>query len=97
MNMALWGGIAGITGIARRCVGLWAFLTVRAKGRTAVELERERNRATAEVIGLLAGGDELLEYEPGGRLRVIRKSQAAIPGSMPAGMPLPAPGGELDR
>ncbi len=39
--MALWGGIAGITGIARRYVGLWAFLTVRAKGRTAVELERE--------------------------------------------------------
>jgi len=60
--------------VTRRCGGLWRFLAVRAEGRTAVELERERNRATAEVIRLLPGDCELLEYEPKGRLRVIRRS-----------------------
>src|SRR5207249_4212341 len=69
MKMALWGGIAGIARVTRRCDGLWRFLIVRAKGRTAVELERERNRATAEVIRLLSNGDELLEFETKGRLR----------------------------
>jgi hypothetical protein len=68
--MVVW---CGITGIARCWEGLWRFLTVRAKGRTAVELERERNRATAEVIRLLPRDCEVLEYEPNGRLRVIRR------------------------
>jgi hypothetical protein len=95
--MALWGGIAGLAGVTRRCGGLWRFLIVRAKGRTAVELERERNRATAEVIGLLAGGDELLEYEPGGRLRVIRRSESAASASTVPGETLPRSGGELGR
>lgn len=62
----------GITGIARCCGGLWRYLVVRVNGRTAIELERERNRATAVAIGLLPPGAELLESEPGGRLRVIR-------------------------
>jgi hypothetical protein len=95
--MALWGSIAGLAGITRCCGGLWRFLIVRAKGRTAVELERERNRATAEVIRLLPGGCELLEYEPKGRLRVIRRSGSAIMASTMTGETLPGPSGELDR
>lgn len=74
----VWPGIAGVAaGVTRRC-GLWRFLIARAEGRTAVALERERNRATIEVIRLLPGGCELLEYEPGGRLRVIRPHPPAI-------------------
>ena len=76
--MVLWPGIAGIAGMTRRC-GLWRFLIARAEGRTAVELECERNRATAEVLRLLLPvGCELLEYEPGGRLRVIRPQSGTI-------------------
>ena len=52
--------------VTRRCSGLWRFLVVRTKGRVAVELEQERNRATAEVIRLLPENCELLEYEPAG-------------------------------
>jgi hypothetical protein len=95
MRMALWGSIAGLAGvIRRRCDGMWRFLIVRAKGRTAVALECERNRATAEVIRLLPGDCELLEYEPKGRLRVIRRSgpRVAVTGGA-----LPGSGGELDR
>jgi hypothetical protein len=95
--MALLGGMTRLAGITTRCCGgLWRYLIVRAKGRTAVELERERNRATAEVIGLLAGGDEFLEYEPGGRLRVIRRcgprTAPTVTSEQAAG-----PGTELDR
>jgi len=65
-------GVTCLTGITRSCGGLWNFLIVRVRGQTAVELERERNRATAAVITLLPPGAELLENEPGGRLRAIR-------------------------
>jgi hypothetical protein len=71
--MELCSSIAGLAGITRRCSGLWRFLIVRAKGRAAGGLEQERNRATAEVIQLLPENCELLEYEPAGRLRVIRR------------------------
>ena len=71
--------LVGITGMSRHCAGLWRFLVVRARGRTAVELERERNRATAEVIRLLPSDCELLEYEPKGRLRVIRRYGTVTP------------------
>jgi hypothetical protein len=91
----LWHGIAGIAGMTRRCGGLWRFLIARAEGRTAVELEHERNRATAEAIRLLLPGDcDLLEYEREGRLRVIRKSGQP---TVIVGETLPDPGGELDR
>lgn len=61
------------------CGGLWRFLIARIRGRTAVQLERERNGATRAVIGLLPPGGELLEYEPCGRLRVIRIPQTSPP------------------
>ena len=70
--------VFGFTGIARCCLGLWQFLTARANGRASVELERERNRGTAEAIKLLPPGAELLENEPTGRLRVIRMPQSHI-------------------
>ena len=81
--MALWGSIAGLVGVTRRCGGLWKFMITRASGRTAVELERERNRATAEVIRLLPGDCEFLEYEPKGRLRVIRRPGPRSPERVP--------------
>lgn len=71
--MVLWQGIAGVAGMTRRHGGLWRFLIARVRGRTTIELERERNRATVEAIRLLPGDCELLEYECNGRLRVIRK------------------------
>lgn len=69
-----WCSIAWIAGVARRCGGLWSFLIARVEGRTAIELERERNRATAEALRLVSGDCELLEFERDGRLRVIRRS-----------------------
>jgi hypothetical protein len=78
--MGLCGSITALAGITRRCSGLWRFLVVRAQGRAAVELERERNHATAEVIQLLPDNCELLEYEPMGRLRIIRKLGPATTG-----------------
>jgi len=92
--MAFWHGIIGAT---RYCSGLWQFLIVRTKGRTAIELERERNRATAAVIQLLPPHSELLEYEPQGRLRVIRISGWAASAPTVAGETLPGASGELDR
>ena len=94
--MLLGGALVGISGITRWCGGLWRYLSIRAQGRTAVELERERNRATAEVIHLLPEGYELLECEREGRLRVIRRSTPAE-GLVVADSKLPGPGGELDR
>ena len=90
--MTFWHGITGITW---RCGGLWSYLIVRAKGRTAVELERERNRATAEALRLLSSHCELLEYEREGRLRVIRRSGPATAPSAVAET-LPRPNGERD-
>ena len=87
-------GTAGLAGITRCSGGLWRFLIARAKGRTAVELERERNRATAEVIQLLPSDCELLEYEPEGRLRVIRRCRPPTAATV-TGEPAPWPGTEL--
>jgi hypothetical protein len=89
----LWPGIAGIAGMTRRC-GLWRYLIARTEGRTAIELERERNRATAEALQLLPSDCELLEYEREGRLRVVRRRgrPVVVPGEV-----LPGPRGELDQ
>jgi hypothetical protein len=87
--MGLCGSITALAGITRRCSGLWRFLVVRAQGRVAVELERERNRATAEVIQLLPDNCELLEYEPMGRLRIIRKLRPTMATPTVAGEMLP--------
>jgi hypothetical protein len=92
--MAVWWSIPGI---ARCCGGLWRLLIVRARGRTAIELERERNRATAEVIRLLPSDCELLEYEPEGRLRVIRRTGSTVPASAPSSDGLPRLDGEPHR
>ena len=92
--MALWGSIAGVT---RRCSGLWRFLVVRTKGRVAVELEQERNRATAEVIRLLPENCELLEYEPAGRLRVIRRLGPTVSAPTVPGEVLPGQSERPDR
>jgi hypothetical protein len=91
--MVSWRGITGLT----RCYGLWRFLIARDQGRTAIELERERNRATAIAISMLPGDCELLEYEPQGRLRVIRRSvpPPAAPGV--TGERLPRLDGGLGR
>lgn len=91
--MALWPGITGIT---RCCGGLWRVWMARINGRTAIELERERNRATAAAIGLLPPGAELLESETGGRLRVIRMPAPAPPPLIVMHDPPPGPG-ELHR
>ena len=94
--MLLESCLIGTAAIARRRGGLWRYLTARAKGRTAVELERERNRATIEALRQLPPGCELLEYEREGRLRVIRP--ATSPGSLGlAGRQPPETGGELCR
>jgi hypothetical protein len=69
-----WCSIACVAGVTRRRGGLWRFLIAREEGRTAIELERERNRATAEALRLVSGSCELLEFERDGRLRVIRGS-----------------------
>jgi hypothetical protein len=74
--MGFWPGIMSIT---RCCGGLWRVLIVRICGRTAIELERERNRATVTAIKLLPVGAELLEYEAAGRLRVIRMPEPTSP------------------
>jgi len=76
MNTAL-GAIMAAKGLQRGCGGLWGYLASRVHGRTAVELERERNAATAAVIPLLPPGSELLETEPGGRTRMIRMAPVA--------------------
>ncbi|MEU6379246.1 hypothetical protein [Streptomyces sp. NPDC046909] len=52
--------------------GFWEYMTERAKNRTAIELERQRNAATANVIPMLKPGVDFLETEEGGRTRVIR-------------------------
>ena len=95
--MGLCGSITTLAGISRRWSGLWRFLIVRTQGRTAVELERERNRATAEVMQLLPDNCELLEYEPRGRFRVIRKLRSAVPAPTVVGeVVLPGQGERLD-
>jgi len=92
--MAFWHGIIGVT---RCCGGLRRFLIARARGRTAIELERERNRATATVIRLLPPDSELLEYEPEGRLRIIRMSGSAATPPIQIAETLPRSSGEHDR
>ncbi|MFJ4623031.1 hypothetical protein [Streptomyces sp. NPDC088812] len=56
----------------RRDGGFWGYMTERTKSRTAIELERERNAATANVIPMLKPGVDFMESEEGGRTRVIR-------------------------
>ncbi|WP_055529540.1 hypothetical protein [Streptomyces graminilatus] len=68
--MELWTMATGL--FRRGGGGFWAYMTERTKNRTAVELERERNAATANVIPLLAPGTDFMESEDGGRTRVIR-------------------------
>jgi len=95
--MMLWRGITSITGFTRCCNGLWRFLITRPKGRVAIELERERNRETVDVIRLLPGSCELLEYEPDGRVPVIRRSGPTATGAALTGEARLSPSGELDR
>jgi hypothetical protein len=92
--MAFWHGIIAAT---RNCSGLWRFLIVRTRERAAIELERERNRATAAAIQLLPPHSELLEYEPQGRLRVIRMSGWAAAAPTVTGETLSGASGELDQ
>jgi hypothetical protein len=88
--MLLASGLAVIFGLTRLRGGLWGYLTARVEGRTAVALERERNRATARALELVPPGCELLEYERQGRLRVVRKSAGGGPAA--AGQELTGPG-----
>jgi hypothetical protein len=54
--------------------GLWQYLTVRSELRTALEKERERNRALAAHREGLPDNAELMDYEDGeGRKFWIRK------------------------
>ena len=95
--MVVEGGVmAGVAGVVRRCGGLWRYLIVRAQGRTAVELEMERNRATSEALRSLPGDCELLEFERDGRLRVIRRAGPSLAGPGGTGGPLSGQGGELN-
>ncbi|MEU2485016.1 hypothetical protein ABZ593_10485 [Streptomyces sp. NPDC012617] len=89
------GVAAVIGGVLRRCGGLWTYLTERVKARKEVELERERNSATAAVIPLLPPGTDLFETEPNGRTRVIRMAPAtSAPISLDRDEP---PAGELPQ
>jgi hypothetical protein len=60
------------TSFFRRGGGFWGYMTERTKSRTAIELERERNAATKDVIPMLKPGIDFMETEEGGRTRVIR-------------------------
>jgi len=73
------GYLRHTAGATRYFGGLWKYLAARASGRTAIELERERNRATAAAIQLLPAGAEMMEYEREGRFRVIRMPKAGDP------------------
>jgi hypothetical protein len=87
--MVVWLGLRA----ASRCwSGMWTFLTARTHCRSALELERERqrgmtrlererNHGTAQAIALLPPGAELLETDLTGRLRIIRIPQ---PGAVTA-------------
>lgn len=80
-------GVARVA--ARRCSGVWHYLTARVQGRRAVELERMRNEATMVVLSLLKPGTDFYESEAGGRTRLIRLAQpsagpAAVGPSQPA-------------
>lgn len=60
------------TSFFRRGGGFWGYMTERTKSRTAIELERERNAATTNVIPMLKPGIDFMETEEGGRTRAIR-------------------------
>jgi hypothetical protein len=93
--MLLASGLVGIFRITQPRGGLWWYLAVRAESRMALELERERNRATARVLRLLPDGCELLEYEREGRCRFIGKR--SLLGSPAAAEPELRGPGEVDR
>lgn len=94
--MALTSGLIGICRLVRRRGGFWGYLRARAVCRSALDLEREHNRATLAALRLLPDGCELLEYERDGRLRVIRKG-AGIEGRRNAGSLGTDLGGETGR
>jgi len=90
--------VIGAPGLALSCAGAACRILIEwVKGRTAAALERERNNATAELIRLMPPGTELLEYEPGGRLRIIRMPGPAAARPALAGERLPGPDGELEQ
>lgn len=92
--MIMWYAALGIT---HSCAGLWQYLAERTRGQIAVRLEQERNQATAAVLGALPPGGELLEYEPQGRLRIIRLpgpgALTAVPDTQTMDEALCQPGG----
>ncbi|MFI6644580.1 hypothetical protein [Streptomyces sp. NPDC050504] len=73
------------TSFFRRGGGFWEYMSERTKSRTAIELERERNAATANVIPMLKPGVDFMESEEGGRTRVIRVSPVPQNGGSPNG------------
>ncbi|MFG2839914.1 hypothetical protein ACGFYE_33480 [Streptomyces zaomyceticus] len=58
---------------------MWAYLTERVRARTAVELERERNKASVDLVTQVKDGMDFFESEPGGRTRVIRRTSNPVP------------------
>jgi hypothetical protein len=96
MCVIMWHAMLGI---ARSSGGLWQYLTERTRGRTAIRLEQERNQATAAVIRALPPGGELLEYEPQGRLRIIRRParDAGSSGMDTMDQSLPQPRGDVPK
>ncbi len=86
--MGLWRTLAG--SLLHRGGGFWSYMTERTKSRTAIELERERNAATANVIPLLPPGIDFMESEDGGRTRVIRTAPQTSPDSTTEAPPTPS-------
>jgi hypothetical protein len=96
MRVIMWHAMLGI---ARSDGGLWQYLTERTRGRTAIRLEQERNQATTAVIRALPPGGELLEYEPQGRLRIIRRPGRGdgLSGADTMDPALPQPNGDSSK
>lgn len=67
--------LAALAGLRRTCRGLWDFLIARSADKTAFALERERNAATVAALRQLPCGATLLEFEQGGRMRLIHTPQ----------------------
>ncbi len=72
---AVRGALRGIRGLG----GAWVYLTERVRARTAVELERERNKASVDLVTQVKDGMDFFESEPGGRTRVIRRTSSPAP------------------
>nr|WP_145485517.1 MULTISPECIES: hypothetical protein [Streptomyces] len=95
------GPLTWVTSILRREGGFWSYLAERTRSRTTIELERERNAATINVLPLLRPGTDFLETEEGGRTRVIRVMPSQTRDSGGAGgegaLPDPSSGARLER